>query len=229
MLRSVFEPAYLLSRKAYREDSALIDVLTREHGLIRLMARGLRRKKQPLAAILQPFQPLVLSWQAKSDLGVLTAAESAAPPFHLAGERFYCGCYLNELLTRLLASGEPAESVFVQYAYSMACLAESELSMEWVLREFEHEILDYLGYGLPESDFLPNQNYLWQGEQGLIATEQAGVILGRHLTEIQQKNYHDVDVMRAAKQLSRQRLAPLLGRRPLKSRQVWLEMKRGNV
>jgi len=51
---------------------------------------------------LQPFRPLLISWNQKSDLGTLTAADQVASPPALQGQALYCGLYLNELLMRLL-------------------------------------------------------------------------------------------------------------------------------
>lgn len=228
MQRVQFEPGYVLNRKPYREDSALVDVLTKEHGLVRLVARGLRRKKSSLSALLQPFQPLLVSWQSKSELGTLAGVEASSAPLILTGDAFYAACYLNEILTRLLSHAEPAARVFIHYGYSLARLAANDLSMELILRQFEHEVLDELGYSLPHQDWQPDTYYQWQAEQGLIHSQQPGPIQGWHLIQIEQKNFNDAAVLRAAKHLSRQRLAPLLGRQPLKSREVWLQMKRGS-
>lgn len=228
--RVQLEPAYLLSRRPYREDSALIDVLTQQHGLIRLVARGLRRKRQPLAAILQPFTPLHVSWQAKSELGQLQAAESASSAFQLQGDQTLAGFYLNELLTRLLQPFESAQPVFAFYGQAIAQLAQPEQALEPVLRQFEHALLNHLGYGLNDVDQVePDAYYQWDPQQGLLLSEQAGLLQGWHLQAIELADYQQPAVLKTAKVLMRQRLEPLLAGRPLKSRQVWLQMKRGKV
>ncbi|MBW8189580.1 DNA repair protein RecO [Neiella marina] len=228
--RAQLEPAYLLSRRPYREDSALIDVLTQHHGLLRLVARGLRRKRQPLAAILQPFTPLLLSWQAKSELGQLQAAETASASFQLQGDQTLAGFYLNELVSRLLEPMEAAEPVFAYYAQAIDCLADPQQRLEPTLRRFEHELLNHLGYGLNDlAQIDPDAYYQWDPQQGLLQTEYPSSILGWHLQHIEQADYQLPEVAKAAKILIRQRLEPLLAGRPLKSRQVWLQMKRGKV
>ena len=42
------EPAYILHAKPYRETSQLLDVFTRDHGRIGLVANGARRPKSRL-------------------------------------------------------------------------------------------------------------------------------------------------------------------------------------
>lgn len=228
MQRVQFEPAYVLNRIPYREDSALVDLLTKEHGLVRVVARGLRRKKSNLSALLQPFQPLLVSWQSKTDLGTLTAAEASSTPLTLTGDEFYAACYLNEILTRLLTHAEPVPAVFIHYGYSLARLAAQEPGMELILRQFEHEVLDDLGYSLPQQNWQADAYYQWHPEHGLVQSQTPGPIQGWHLSHIEKKEFTKAAVLLAAKHLSRQRLAPLLGRQPLRSREVWLQMKRGS-
>ncbi|MBD1390003.1 DNA repair protein RecO [Neiella sp. HB171785] len=230
MLRAQLEPAYVLNRRPYREDSALIDLLTQQHGLVRLVGRGMRRKKQPLGAILQPFAPLLISWQSKTELGQLQQAETASPPLLLSGDQTLAGFYLNELVYRLLTPLESAPSVFAHYGSAIAQLAASDSKLEPVLRQFEHALLDHLGYGLSDTQHLDGESfYQWQPQQGLVLCDHQSHIQGWHLQCIEASNYDDESVLRAAKILTRQRLEPLLAGRPLQSRQVWLQMKRGKV
>lgn len=228
MLRVQLEPAYILNRQPYKEGSALVDILTEKYGRIRVVARGLNRKKSTLAATLQPFQPTLVSWQAKGDLGTLLSAESSSMPLVLTGDEYYAACYLNELLTRVLTQSEPIPNLFIHYGYSLARLSGKEESLELILRQFEHELLDDLGYSLPHQEWLAESYYEWHGEQGILQTLKPGPIQGWHLSQIEQKNFNNAAVLKAAKHLSRQRLAPLLGSSPLKSRQVWMQLKRGS-
>ncbi|GGA74770.1 DNA repair protein RecO [Neiella marina] len=230
MLRAQLEPAYVLNRRPYREDSALVDLLTQQHGLVRLVARGMRRKKQPLGAILQPFAPLLISWQSKSDLGQLQQVEAGNQAFALTGDNTLAGFYLNELLYRLLTPLESAGAVFAHYGAAIAQLAQPTVKLEPVLRQFEHALLDHLGYGLSDTQQLVDDGfYLWEPQQGLVPSEYDSAIKGWHLQCIESSDYADEAVLRAAKILTRQRLEPLLAGRPLQSRQVWLQMKRGKV
>lgn len=222
------QPVYLLNRRPYREDSALIDVLSRDYGLVRLVARGLRRKKNPLSAILQPFTPIIMSWQSKTDLGTMHQAEASQCGFELSGDHLYAGFYLNELVSRLLDNSEPAPELFIHYGASISALSLLDTQFEVILRRFEHELLNYLGYGLPNMEFDNHVYFAWDGAHGLVETQQAGFIQGWHLNHIEAGEYGNEAVLRAAKHLSRQRFAPLLGDKPLKSRDVWLQMKRGN-
>jgi DNA repair protein RecO (recombination protein O) len=55
------QPAYVLHARAYRETSLLLECLTREHGRLGVVARGVRGERARLRrAQLEPFQPLTM-------------------------------------------------------------------------------------------------------------------------------------------------------------------------
>ena len=109
MSRILLEPAYVLHSRSFRETSLIVESFTREHGRVAMVARGARSARSKWRNVLQPFRPLLLSWNQKSDLGTLTAADQVASPPALQGESLYCGLYVNELLMRLLHRGDPMQ------------------------------------------------------------------------------------------------------------------------
>ena len=80
MARIIQQPAYVLHGRPYRETSLLLEVLSRDHGRAAMVARGARGPKSRLRHVLQPFRPLLMSWNQTSDLGTLTAADQVASP-----------------------------------------------------------------------------------------------------------------------------------------------------
>ena len=56
--------AFLIHRRAYRDNSLLLDFLTLEYGKIRLIGRGVRQAK----ANIQMFQHLRISYAGKGEL-----------------------------------------------------------------------------------------------------------------------------------------------------------------
>ena len=63
------QPAYVLHHRPFRDTSQILDILTRDHGKIAVVARGSRGTKSRLGGVLRPFLPLRVSWVARSDLG----------------------------------------------------------------------------------------------------------------------------------------------------------------
>ncbi|GAP64747.1 DNA replication and repair protein RecO [Mizugakiibacter sediminis] len=167
------QPAYVLHARPYRETSLLLECLTRDHGRVGLVARGVRGERARLArAELEPFLPLALSWRMRGELGTLAGAEAAGAPQRLAGDALLAGLYLNELVVRLVARQDSHPELFGAYALALGRLAAGE-SLAWTLRRFERDLLDALGYGLlldrqaeDETPLQPQADYVYLPEQG---------------------------------------------------------------
>ncbi len=147
MGRIQLEPAYILHSRSFRETSLIVEAFTRGHGRVAVVARGAKSAGSRWRNILQPFRPLLLSWNQKSELGTLTAADQIASPPALQGTSLYCGLYLNELLMRLLHRGDPHAEVFERYRHVLSELA-SEAPPQPLLRVFEKLLLEAIGYAM---------------------------------------------------------------------------------
>jgi DNA repair protein RecO (recombination protein O) len=185
------QPALVLHARSYRETSLLLECLTRDHGRIGLVARGVRREKSRLPrGLLQPLQPLFLGWVGNGELLTLTQAEASAGPLPLRGERLYSAMYLNELVLRLCARGDPHGDLFEHYLLCLQRLADGEPE-GWTLRRFERDLMDVLGYGIVldrdcesgaelEADaeyiyVLDAGPRIWRGESGVLRISGAAL------------------------------------------------------
>ncbi len=144
-MRVVAQALFVLHRRPYSETSFLIEALTPDFGRIGLIARGARGGKRGLAALLQPFQPLLADFVHGPELARLSAAEAASASYSLLGERSLAGLYLNELLVKLLPRGEPAATLFARYAQALSDLSTAP-DIAWQLRRFERDALGEMGW-----------------------------------------------------------------------------------
>jgi DNA repair protein RecO (recombination protein O) len=145
-------PAYVLHHRPWRDTSRILDVFARDHGRLALFARGVRGPRSKLASVLQPFQPLLLSWSASGDAGQLTRAEpamdasrDAVPPLPAAA--LMSGWYLNELLLKLTTRLDPQPALYGHYGDALAAMRAGQ-AVAPALRRFEMQLLEQLGYGL---------------------------------------------------------------------------------
>jgi DNA repair protein RecO (recombination protein O) len=178
-MRVALEPSFVLHSRPYRESSALLEVLSRQHGRIGLIARGARGARSRWKNLLQPFRPLLLSWSQRGELGTLTAAEQVAAPPTLTGEPLFCALYANELLVRFLQRSDPHAGLFDDYSRMLNALAGGQPSQP-VLRLFEYHVLTAAGFGLQlDRDSSSGQVicadawYLYQPESGPVQREPA--------------------------------------------------------
>lgn len=143
------QPAFVLHSRPYRETSLLLELLTRDHGRIGVVARGVRGERARLRrALLEPFESIVVGLWRRGELATLTAIERAATPTPLSGQAALGGLYLNELVVRLTARDDPLPPLYAAYAVTLCRLAAGE-PMAWTLRRFERDLLHTIGYALP--------------------------------------------------------------------------------
>lgn len=224
------EAGFVLHQRPYRNTSQLVDCLTENHGVVTLVARGSRRPKSGQRAVLQPFFSLYLSWVRRGELGRLTHAESKPPQLELSGEALLAGFYLNELLLRLMARGDPNAAVYSCYSRCVAELASLPGTAR-TLRLFELRFLEALGYGLAlEQDvdtgepIRPECQYRFEPEHGFTIQEPSesgpNVFSGRELICLREERLDDKGSLLSAKRLLRCALRVYLGERPLSTRTV---------
>ena len=225
-----WQRGFVLHRRAYSETSLLVDVFTEDTGRLSLLAKGARARRSAWKSVLQPFTPLLLRWSGKSGLKILTTAEPAAITLPLQQTALYSGFYVNELICRVLEQETAQPQLFQDYLRCLTELAGTPLAVEPVLRRFEFQLLQSLGYGV---DFLhcagsgqpidENMTYRYREEQGFMASliKDNLTFYGRDLLAFEQRRFDDSTVLQAAKRFTRLALKPYLGSKPLKSRELF--------
>lgn len=225
------EPAYVLHRRPYRETSLLVDIFSLGAGRMTLMARGGNSVKSPLKAQLQPFQPLVVDWQGRSDLKTLTQTDVRHGPRLVRTGALYSGLYINELLQRILPSGEPYPDLFGSYIETLHALSETD-DIEPVLRRFERVLADAMGFGFQWGRTTdtglkvePGFYYGYDPEQGIVASDSQEIRLcklpGDVLSALECGDLESLACRRLAKRVMRVLVDHLLQGRPLHSRNLF--------
>ena len=230
------QAAFILHHRPFRDTSQILDLISREHGKLAVVARGSRGAKSRLKGVLRPFMPLSMSWVIKSDLGTLTGAEVRGAPLSLTGEALLAGYYVNELVLHFLHRHDPQPEVFDAYARTVAALAASGAAVAGTLRQFELALLRHSGYALnldleagSNRGLDPGQHYDYRVEQGAVPVSRSEgpmVFSGATLAAIAAGQFDDPGILRAASRLMREVIAHHLGGKELKSRKVLLEMRR---
>lgn len=230
------EPAFVLHSYPFRETSLILDVYSRHHGRIAIVARGARRPRSSLRGVLMNFQPLLLSWFGKGEVRTLHSAEWQGGQPYLQGTALMCGFYLNELLLNLLARDDPHAQLFDYYRATLYRLA-NEADHAATLRSFEKHLLQELGYALVldrEADsakpILPELCYRYVVEQGALADEDSESIgfpvFGKTLLDMEADDYADPATAQQSKQLMRILLNHHLGGKILHTRELIKDLQK---
>ncbi|MEM7220081.1 MAG: DNA repair protein RecO [Pseudomonadota bacterium] len=223
---------YVLHMRPFRETSQIVELLTRDEGRLAAVARGVRgrsgsRGRRGALAAPRQFVPALARWIGRGPLFTLTAWEPAVagPAPVLAGERLAGGLYMNELLVRMLKPADGHPALYDDYALTLAAL-ESEAALPPLLRRFEHRLLLDCGYApdfratVTGDGVLPDRRYRLHGDEGFARDDDAGAFPGSALLAIAADDYSQATTRRHALTIFRALLAPHLGNRPLKSREL---------
>jgi DNA repair protein RecO (recombination protein O) len=169
------EPAFILHRYDWSETSVILDVFTRHHGRIALVAKGAKRPTSSFRPVLLPLQPLYLAFGGDAEIRTVKSAEWMGGHVMPTGDALLSGYYLNELLIRLLARDDPHEGLFDIYQRTVQVLAsEHGEILQTALRGFELLLLRDTGF-LPALDvqtltmapLQPDHSYCLVPEGGL--------------------------------------------------------------
>lgn len=227
------QPAWVLHAYPFRETSLIVEVFSRDHGRVALLARGARRPRSALRGLLLAFQPLELGWAGKGEVQTLMKAEWVGGQPLLAGKALFCGYYLNELLLHLLPREDAHERLFAAYGETLRRFADGLREAD--LRRFEHALLAELGYGLTLTQDAegrpidPEANYAYEIERGATKLAQAGnsalSVRGKTLLDLDREDFSDPRSLQEAKQLMRALMAHYLGGQPLETRKIFMELQ----
>jgi len=234
-VRADRQPAFVLHRRDYSESSLIVDVFSRDHGRLALIAKGAKRRKGGLTGVLRPFQPLLVGWTGRGEMPIMTGAEASTPGQELRGERLLCGFYMNELLIRLLHRHDAHQSLFDGYADALDALA-GDADSEIVLRRFEKRLLQELGYGLVlerevagNTPLVREARYVYVAERGPVPVDQGPgrgpELSGSTLLDLAGDRFEDPRTLRESKHLMRTLLGAHLNGRPLHSRRLLQRMR----
>ena len=235
--RVQLQPAYLVHRKPFRDTSLLLELITPDYGRIGLIARGARGPRSKLKGVLQPYQPLLVSWSGRGELPTLTSAESSGSGVFLQGDALISGFYLNELLMRLLARHDPHPHLFSCYQAALQSLI-TNADIDWALRLFERDLLQELGYGLllthegqSGAEVESDARYCYYHQSGpqRLFTEHSEYlsVSGATLLALACGQCDEAELRRESKLLMREVLGHYLGSRPLASRELFRQKRPG--
>lgn len=238
-------PAYLLHARKYTDSRIIIDALTKEFGLISGVYRLKSRKN--ITSSVPSFAPLLISWGKGNELKSIYDVEVFGPAFQLQGDMLFAAMYVNELLLRVAAKDDGGEDLYCLYEQVLHDLAASKvavpLDIEAPLRRFELQLLKLLGYGISFTQDTHGKEIVSEGwywldpELGFTAMhcgdDQSDLVrhasedvqlhkyAGHALRSIADYNFGEKEVRYSAKRICRSLLRPILGDKPLKSRELF--------
>jgi len=246
---SVKQSYYVLHRKPYRESSQILDLFCEKQGRFSALYR-VNKKNPPLQPFI-PYQIQFSGRGNLKYCQYVEANYSSFSELKghlLKGRNLYCGFYLNELIMRLTWRDEPQAELFKVYQQTLQglLLLDNDEQSEPFLRRFEFHLLAILGYQYNWQqdsdcrDIQAEQYYNFDPHAGFKAVNAGaygrayggGVVTpavsgryanfpGEAILAIAADDWGHSLSWQVAKQIARLALQPLLGDKPLASRELF--------
>ncbi len=144
------DEAVVLRTQKLGEADRIVGLLTRRHGRVRAVAKGVRRTKSRWGARLEPFSHVDLQLYAGRELDIVTQAESLASygsTIVADYPSYTAGTAMLETAERLTAEErEPSLRLFLLLVGGLRALAEGEHAPTLVLDAFVLRSLSVAGY-----------------------------------------------------------------------------------
>ncbi|QID17774.1 DNA repair protein RecO [Nitrogeniibacter mangrovi] len=229
------QPGFILHTHPYRETSLIVELFSRDLGRLALVAKGARRPMSALRGVLLAYQPLLVDWSGGGEVKTLVRAEWQGGQPMLQGRALLCGYYLNELLMRFLPREDPHPDLYASYADAVGLLPRTD-RFEPLLRRFELQLLEQMGYGVPltheagsDRAVAPQTDYHYIIERGPVpagqADEGAPRISGTTLLDMAAGRFESALTLAQSKSLLRHLIGHHLGGQALQSRRMFKELQ----
>ncbi len=231
---------FVLHTRPYRNTSAILDIFTKDHGRIQVLAKGIKNIKSRYYSQLHQFQELHIAWQGNGDLYTLTNAEQIKSNNNIVASlgksniALTSACYCNELILRFFEKEDPHRDLYIFYSHTLTKLASCR-QIEIDLRLFEKELLLQSGYafdllydaGTGEALEENNEYYfspdIGASKEKLNSMQSDYKVSGKTLLALASNMLQDELVLKEAKHLMRFVIASHLGDRPLNTRKFVMQ------
>jgi len=143
------EPAICLRATDYSETSQVLCFLTRGAGIVRLLAKGVKRPKSKSGGAIDLLSEgdLVFTTAGGQSLGALIefSQTTAQTALRTDARRLNTALYMIELAGEMLAEGDPFPEVFDLLHNGLARLAEPDAPAAAVLAYYQWRLLHHVG------------------------------------------------------------------------------------
>ncbi|MDO4997687.1 MAG: DNA repair protein RecO [Neisseria sp.] len=209
------ETVFLLHATPWRESSLWLEVYSRNHGRVALLARSARKRQSELRGVIVPFVPFSASWFGDNELKTLHRAEWLGGWQTPQGQNQFAAWYINELLLKLTAREDPNPALFDALSQIMQTIGKQQNYIA-PLRQFERTLLLELGLAhdfTQDADGMAidaNADYWVQAEHVPVLFDKLQYepakglkVRGKTLLAMANNDWQDGEVLAEALQLNR--------------------------
>jgi DNA repair protein RecO (recombination protein O) len=147
------DTAIMIRGHDFGEADKIVSFFCKNHGKIRVVAKGARKLKSQFAGRLEPFHRLDITYFGRENVGLykLSAVDLDSARSAIADdlERFHRACYVTEFIELATRDGDPNPRAFMaaDATLELLCAETKPRDMDWITRFFDVKLLNHLGYG----------------------------------------------------------------------------------
>jgi len=142
--------AIILKGWKLRETSKILQLYTRNHGKVKVVAKGGRDPKSPFKGCLEPLTHLDIHYYDKRtrDLQLLSKADLVDPHYHIIGDmaKTTLGLAAAELTDKAVVGEESTPEVFDLLAGTLSALDRCNDFLEGYIWYFQTHFIGFMGY-----------------------------------------------------------------------------------
>ena len=229
-MTELWHDAFLLHQRPYGNTSVMAEMFTLENGRISVIARGAKKPKSKFFGVLSPFSKLRITYRGRSELKTLTNVDKEDIFSNSFSKLSYTLLYINELLIKILPQGAPQRELFNLYdKFLMEVKSSKEIDI--VLRRFELNLLEMLGYGInfinevdSGQSIKETKSYDFVPELGFKESPN-GLFEGIEIISISKLDYKNIN-KKKFKSLTTMAIGYSLDGGDLKSREIFKSLKK---
>lgn len=223
-MKNILVNSFIIHSKHFSETSMIYDILTDSNGLISIIAKGIKKKKDGYS--MQPFKEIQLSF-TKAKLPLLTKHEVLDSYTEISKKYMLAGLYFNELIYKFIPKNEPLPLLFQLYKDQLIFMTNSvSHNLYMHLLRFEYLFLKEIGY---EINLAYQNNYtvdnkvkyyyrFGEGFKELDSnTDPRTIVSGKDLENLLSRKFEEIIDIKNFRFISKEIIKESLGNKNIKS------------
>ena len=219
--------SFIIHSRHFSETSMIYDILTDSNGLISIIAKGIKKKKDGYS--MQPFKEIQLSF-TKAKLPLLTKHEVLNSYTKISTKYMLAGLYFNELIYKFIPKNEPLPLLFKLYKNQLIFMTNSDnYNLHMHLLRFEYLFLKEIGYEINlayHNNYAIDDkvNYYYRFGEGFKEldsnTDSRTLVSGGDLKNLLSKNYDEIVGIKNFRFIAKEIIKESLGNKNIKSYEI---------
>ena len=219
-MNNTSDTAFIIHSRPYGETSVILDLLTEQNGMISVILKGAKRRKD--VSQLQPSREFLINI-SKANLPLLIKYE-LNKSYAIKKDYILLIIYFNELIYRLVPKNQPQKTLYNFYRNYMSYMSTTDDHQDSVIIGFELLILKNIGYAVNSEipiDSVNKDDYFYydklRGFKKISDYYQGYKISGRDLSLLIKFDINSIEDKRTLRMIMKNIIVDIVNPKTIKS------------